>query len=256
MLMIIQRFGRLALAGACATMALACESTGSNDAAGDATVTGDVATDGSDSVDSTDATDSVDATDGVDATDSVDATDGTDGVDATDGTDGVDATDGDPGEAVYNQLCVGCHGAGADAGKGSGIGPSVRFVNRGFGQHVIRSGRDEMSDFSIAMPKFDAASLPDDKLGALLDYLHSFEKPTTGEGLFLTFCANCHGRNALGGRVGEGIKGKPAGEYFELVREGHAGTNYGASTSYMPSWATAELSDSDVTAIVDYVKTL
>ncbi len=238
MRMIFQRSGRLIVAGVCAMVALACESTSSNDAASDVTGTGDIASVGTDAADATDGSDS------------------TDGADATDGTDGVDATDGEPGEAVYNQLCVGCHGAGADAGKGSGIGSTIRMVNRGLGQHVIRNGRDEMSDFSIAMPKFDAASLPDDKLGAVLDYLHSFDKPTTGEGLFLTYCANCHGRDALGGRVGEGIRGKPASEYLELVREGHGGTNYDASTIYMPAWTATELSDADVTAIVDWVKTL
>lgn len=162
----------------------------------------------------------------------------------------------DPGKDAYDRLCSGCHGTGDTAGLGTTLAPPIRFPSRGYARHVIRGGRDEIAAFAIAMPAFDTAALPDDTLDALFDYLDDFEKPNDGGELFVLFCANCHGADALGGRVSKGIRSNGSGDYAEKVREGEGGSAYGSRTNYMPSWEPDVLSTDDISAIVAYVKSL
>lgn len=162
----------------------------------------------------------------------------------------------DPGKDAYDRLCSGCHGGGDSAGLGSTLAPPIRFPSRGYAGHVIRNGRDELSAFAIAMPALDPTALPENSLNALFDYLDDFEKPIDGEGLFTLFCANCHGADATGGRVGKGIRSNGSGDYSEKIRRGEGGTAYGSRSNYMPAWASDALSQENISALVTYVKSL
>lgn len=161
-----------------------------------------------------------------------------------------------PGKDAYDRLCSGCHGGGDNTGLGSTLAPPIRFPSRGYAGYVVRKGRDEMAAFAIAMPAFDTTALPDETMEELFDYLHEFEKPMDGEGLFTLFCANCHGDDARGGRVDKNIRFESAGDFSEKVREGEGGSNYGSRLNYMPEWSSSELSKDDISAILAHVKTL
>ena len=88
------------------------------------------------------------------------------------------------------------------------------------------------------------------------DFLSDMPQPTTGEGLFLDYCANCHGADALGGVVDEDLDEEDFLNIVETVREGEGENDYGARLEYMPSWTNAELSDAQLKLIADYLSTL
>ncbi len=59
--------------------------------------------------------------------------------------------------------------------------------------------------------------LSDADIQAISDSLNS--NPVTGQQRYITACAGCHGIDGRGGRVGEGVKGKNAGDILEAIRE-------------------------------------
>ena len=52
---------------------------------------------------------------------------------------------------------------------------------------------------------------------AISDSLNS--NPATGQQRYITACAGCHGMDARGGRVGEGVVGASAGSILEAIQE-------------------------------------
>jgi mono/diheme cytochrome c family protein len=52
---------------------------------------------------------------------------------------------------------------------------------------------------------------------AISDSLNS--NPATGQQRYITACAGCHGMDAGGGRVGEGVVGAKAGSILEAIQE-------------------------------------
>lgn len=159
------------------------------------------------------------------------------------------------GAEVYAAQCGSCHGP---EGEGSALAPQIQSPVVGYATYVARAGRDEMP-FEGAMPAFSADALSDQDLGAALEHLRSFPKPTDGAGLYTRYCGNCHGGDAQGGRVGQDLTHEvheEPDEFVEKVREGEGGTEYGARTEYMPAWSAEELTDGDVGLIVAYLQTL
>jgi mono/diheme cytochrome c family protein len=184
-----------------------------------------------------------------DADDSLGDDDGTE----TDGDTGDGDGDEDmTGQQLFMTLCSGCHGLEAE---GSAIAYELRHPHDDFARWVIRNGRMSI-EFQNQMPQFTPEQLSDDELDRILEYLDSFPQPTTPEGLYLDYCRNCHGVDALGGVVGEELTEASLDEFFEKVREGEGGTNYGARTQFMPARTPDELSDAEIEAIFDYVSTL
>jgi mono/diheme cytochrome c family protein len=59
--------------------------------------------------------------------------------------------------------------------------------------------------------------LSDAEIQAISDSLNS--NPATGQQRYITACAGCHGIDARGGRVGEGVRGASAGDILEAIRE-------------------------------------
>jgi ubiquinol-cytochrome c reductase cytochrome c subunit len=169
---------------------------------------------------------------------------------------GVDSSSstGEPidGEQLFLGTCAPCHGT---QGEGTPLGYGLQHPERGYATWVVRSGRMGMELAPSIMTPYSEAVFSDAELESIFDYLDSFPKPTDGEGLYLDYCRNCHGLDAAGGEAQKDIRFE-LGEALEKVREGEGGSNYGARTSYMPSYTSEELSNDDVAAIVAYVQSL
>ncbi len=155
------------------------------------------------------------------------------------------------GATLFELECGGCHGDGS----GTEFGPTILNPVAGFAGFVVRHGRNEMGFAGGGMAAFDANTLPDPELDAIIGYLREAPKPTTGEGLYTRFCVNCHGANGKSGRVRKDIVGE-VGDIVEKVRQGHGGTNYGARTSYMPRWTATEITDAELGLLRTYISTL
>jgi mono/diheme cytochrome c family protein len=155
------------------------------------------------------------------------------------------------GAKLFAENCGNCHGA-----DGAGTledGPQIQSPVRGFATYVVRTGRGKEMGFKQEMEPFSTADLSDRQLTSILDFLSAVPHPTTGQGLYLRFCGNCHGANAQGGRVGESVAREESDEIDEKVREGHGGTNYASREKYMPAWSSAELTTTEVQLITEYL---
>lgn len=152
------------------------------------------------------------------------------------------------GPEVYDLRCATCHGA---EGEGTMDGPQLRYEADAYSRWVVRNGRAN-SAYPMDMAAYTAMS--DAQLNEMFDWLGSFPHPTTGEGLYDRYCANCHGPNAHGGPTGKDLAGEDRGD--EDIRRGKGGTNYGSRRTYMPGWSTSQLSDAEVQLINDFITSL
>lgn len=174
---------------------------------------------------------------------------GTDVMDHPDGMDDPGALDG---EAEFADNCAQCHGAD---GAGTKDGPQILSPVRPYATYVVRHGRASEMGFPTGMDAWDTTKLSDAQLEAILDWLGSAPKPTTGHDLYVRYCNNCHGTNGRSGRVGKNIVSE-LDELAQKVRFGHGGTNYAARTEYMPAWGTDVLTDADLDALRTYIGSL
>jgi len=158
------------------------------------------------------------------------------------------------GAKLFAENCANCHGP---SGEGTlADGPQIQNPVRAFATYVIRNGRGKEMGFAQEMEPLAAADLSDAQLKSILDFLSAAPHPTTGQSLYLRFCGNCHGADAHGGRVEEGVASGESDEIDEKVREGHGGTNYASRTKYMPAWSSAELTKIEVDLIKAYLGAL
>lgn len=181
---------------------------------------------------------------------------GSSGGGSTSGDDGSGGatTHGDAtGEELFASVCAPCHGIDA---AGTELGYELRHPVRPYAQWVIRNGRPGDEFEASAMAAYAPDVLGGAELEKIFDYLDSFEQPTTGEGLYLDYCRNCHGIDARGGVVGVDISDKEIGDITEKVREGEGGAGYGNRIAYMPAFDAQTLTDDELTAIADYIATL
>lgn len=155
------------------------------------------------------------------------------------------------GKEYYAIECASCHGAN---GEGTTSGYGIQLPVAGYASWVIRNGRTG-TGFPSAMPAYTTAQLSATQLSEIITWLKAMPRPTDGKGLYNTFCANCHGKDARGGVVGESIRTN-LNEWTKVIRSGEGGSNYGSRTGYMPSWTSTELSDAEITLMKSYVQTL
>jgi len=66
--------------------------------------------------------------------------------------------------------------------------------------------------------QFLQGQLSDADIQAISDYLNSFVG-ITGQHRYIAACAGCHGMDARGGRVGEGVIGASSSDILEAIRE-------------------------------------
>lgn len=142
--------------------------------------------------------------------------------------------------------CVSCHGA-----NGEGVamfGPEVRHTPATYATWVVRNGRT-----GTLMAPFAATNISDADLTAVITWLNGAPKPTTGQGLYKDFCGTCHGPNvASGGNVPINIIGKTRAEVSQKVRMGD-GSDPGMRNLYMPAYSVADLSETELGLIMDFI---
>lgn len=176
------------------------------------------------------------------------------GIEPAAGAGGTSSLQGKTGAEVYQALCAPCHGP---TGEGSALAPELQHPVADFSTWVVRSGRDSDS-YAGPMIAYPETIVSDQQLEEIWTWLGSLPQPTTGEALYVDYCANCHGADARGGRVGQNIqeKGNELADLTEKVREGEGGTNYGAAAMYMPHWTTTQISNEELTLIAEHLTTL
>ncbi len=148
--------------------------------------------------------------------------------------------------------CTTCHGANGEGFMG--LGPEIRHTPTAYATYVVRNGR---APFIMAkfpeMPMAMTTDVSAADLTAILTWLSSHPKPTTGQGLYKDFCGNCHGPGmATGGAVPVNVIGKTKIEITQKVRMGE-GTDPAMRNGYMPAEDMAALTDAELTLIQDYL---
>jgi len=113
------------------------------------------------------------------------------------------------GEALYNENCAICHGEDGSGGMGIPLS-SASFLDAASTHYIrqtIRLGRP-----GRVMPSF--YWMPEADISAIIDYINDWRKtpprvwsaraiegnPETGQQLYQTHCASCHGEDAKGGK--------------------------------------------------------
>lgn len=147
-------------------------------------------------------------------------------------------------EGFTKNICSTCHGM---AGQGvANLGPEIRHVPVAFSSYIVRNGR------GVGMAPFPQTSLSDADLAAIQTWLAGQPKPTSGSGLYLDYCANCHGPTGGGGGVPVKAQGLPTATITTTVRAGH-GTDPAQRGTYMPAFGADVLTDAEVTLIAQFL---
>lgn len=123
------------------------------------------------------------------------------------------------GESLYAAHCADCHG---DPWGGPAVDARLRGTKRVAGARVctIEGAIFGTSIFRNGVPDMVAygnQGLSAGEIAAIADYLNS--RAATGEQHYVAACAGCHGNDARGGRVSEGVRGEDAGDIREAIRE-------------------------------------
>jgi mono/diheme cytochrome c family protein len=162
-----------------------------------------------------------------------------------------------PAPAAWEgKTCKTCHGA-----NGEGfmlLAPEIRHTPAVYANYIVRHGRinngvpSAMVDFPPT-PMMGKIDITDADLAAIITWLDTMPKPTTGQGLYRDYCANCHGRdNGTGGAVGVPIVGLMTAMYGMKVRAGE-GTDQSMRIAYMPPEDATALSDAEIGLIAQYL---
>lgn len=184
--------------------------------------------------------------------------DGMTGGETTGGTTGgadADASSGDPalsGEELFVTHCATCHGP---EGVGTTAGYELQHPARDYSTWVVRNGRPGEEFPDSAMAAYPPEALSDDQLESIWDYLDGFPQPSTGEGLYLDYCRNCHGVDALGGVTGVDIRDAELDELIDDVRDGKD-DSFADRSGYMPARGPSELTDAELAMIAEHIATL
>ncbi|MCB9547458.1 MAG: cytochrome c [Myxococcales bacterium] len=160
-----------------------------------------------------------------------------------------DAEVGGP-PVAWRLLCAACHGAN---GAGTDLGYELRHPVRDYAEWVVRNGRDMPGELPATMLAYGPDQVSDEELTAIFDWLDDFNQPATGTGLYLDYCANCHGRDGRGGVVGVTMVGRTASSIRRHVRGGEGGRNYPLRRLYMPAFGADVISDAELELIIDHV---
>jgi len=120
------------------------------------------------------------------------------------------------GMALYQGQCFDCHG---DPWGSPAVDPSLPGLRRvaGASACVIEASIAGNSVFPVGVPEMSGLTLTAEQIDSLAVYLHS--KPFTGEQVYVSDCAGCHGADGRGGRVDEDVRGEDAAEIREAIRE-------------------------------------
>lgn len=153
--------------------------------------------------------------------------------------------------------CALCHGEdalGVPVGVNNlGAGPEVRHPDPDYARWIVRTGRDDHPDFPDGMdPYDDECILNDQMLEEIIVFLNSFPQPTTGEELYLDYCANCHGADGRGGVTTRDLNGE-LHETAGLMNTGAHTMEYENRPEYMPALS-SQLTQAEVDLIMQYLQ--
>jgi mono/diheme cytochrome c family protein len=155
------------------------------------------------------------------------------------------------GKGLFDANCKLCHG---EQGIGSPLAPEIQHPVREYDSWVVRNGR-AVTTFVKPMEKWGTDKLSDAQLMLIFDYLDQPPQPTTGQTLYLDYCANCHGADAKGGPTTRNI----LNEVQNVLKQVRAGKNpgqYQMRHDSMPVFSTMRISDAELVMIRDYVDSL
>lgn len=148
--------------------------------------------------------------------------------------------------------CEGCHGS---EGEGNdSLAPGLQHPVVDYATWVVRNGRNDHPDYGLPMPAFDEDDLSDEELAEIFEWLSAVPQPTTGEGLYESYCSNCHGDDGRG-TTNHDATDVSLSEMIDNVRNGHHAGEFSRRTGFMPSWSAEQLSDAEINLIYDHVST-
>jgi hypothetical protein len=142
------------------------------------------------------------------------------------------------------------------------LGPDIRHPKEDFAIWMVRNGSDArtggMNPYPGPMVPLDTSFVTDAELAMILTYLNSFPQPTTGEALFLDYCASCHGADGKGAGTTRDLTAVAnlATEIPDKVRNGTHQGEFNLRIEYMPKRDTTELTDAELMLITTYVEGL
>jgi mono/diheme cytochrome c family protein len=170
-----------------------------------------------------------------------------------------------PEEALYTTNCSACHGP---TGEGSVLGPEIRHPVEDFAIWMVRNGTEGreggMNPFPGPMVPLDTSFVSDAELGMIISYLSDktkFPQPTTGEGLYLDYCASCHGADGKGAGTTRDLTNLVdplATAVPDNVRSGHHNMppEFNLRIEYMPAQDATVLSDAELMLIATHIEGL
>jgi PKD repeat protein len=121
------------------------------------------------------------------------------------------------GAALYDAMCLGCHG---DPWAGAAVDTALAGLRRVAGARScnIEGSIFGTSVFPNGVPEMQfLQGLTNADIDALAEHLNS--QATSGERRYVTTCAGCHGDDGSGGRVRENVLSDSASETLEAIRE-------------------------------------
>lgn len=157
----------------------------------------------------------------------------------------------DRGLELYGLNCAKCHG---EQGAGSLLAPDIKHPVRDYSTWVVRNGRAQTT-YAKPMEKWGTDKLSDADLTLIFDYLDKPPQPTTGQALFLDYCANCHGADAMGSVSEHNLRNELDKIKTQPRMGAHPG-EYTARNKFMPVFTPQRISDAELTLIHDYVDSL
>src|SRR5882724_11703620 len=155
------------------------------------------------------------------------------------------------GKGLFDANCKLCHG---EQGIGSPLAPEIQHPVRDYDTWVVRNGRAQTT-FVKPMEKWGTDKISDAQLMLIFDYLDQPPQPTTGQTLYLDYCANCHGKDAKGGPTMRDITNEVQ-NILKQVRSGKSVGQYQMRHDSMPAFSTMRISDAELVMIRDYVDSL
>jgi mono/diheme cytochrome c family protein len=155
------------------------------------------------------------------------------------------------GAGLYEQSCQVCHDAQGIGGK---LGPQLQHPVRDWSAWVVRHGLPGVG-FAKPMEKVGPEKLSDADLTKIWDYLDQPPQPTTGQALYVDYCANCHGADGRGGPTTRNIL-MELPKLRDMVKKGAHPGEFDMRKEYMPSLNPARLTDAEVELIYAYVDSL